>query len=52
VFANLGALGLVKTDLDTIVNELGYTSIKEVKATDVNKVLTAIKEMAKERKGE
>lgn len=52
VFANLGALGLVKTDLDTIVNALGYTSIKEVKSTDVNKVLTAIKEMAQERKGE
>ena len=52
VFANLGALGLLKTDLDTIVNELGYTSIKEVKSVDVNKVLTAIKETAKKRKGE
>lgn len=52
VFANLGALGLVKSDLDTIVNELGYTSIKEVKSSDVNKVLTAIKEMAQKRKGE
>ena len=52
VFANLGALGLIKTDLDTILNGLGYMSIKEVKSADVNKVLTAIKELAKERKGE
>ena len=52
VFANLGALGLIKSDLDTIVNELGYTSLKEVKSSEVNKVLTAIKELAQKRKGE
>ena len=52
VYANLGALGLIKSDLDTIVNEMGYTSLKEVKSSEVNKVLTAIKELAKKRKGE
>lgn len=52
VFANLGALGLIKSDLDKIVNEMGHTSLKEVKATEVNKILMDIKRLANERKGE
>lgn len=52
VFANLGALGLIKTDLDKLVNEMGYTSLKEVQSREVNKLLLRIKEVADERKGE
>lgn len=52
VFANLGALGLIKSDLDKIVNEMGYTSLKDVKSSEVNKILTKIKSIAEERKGE
>lgn len=50
VFANLGALGLIKSDLDKIVNEMGYTSLKEVPSKEVNALLIKIKSVADERK--
>lgn len=50
VFANLGALGLIKSDLDKLVNEMGYTSLKEVPSKEVNALLIKIKSVADERK--
>ena len=51
IYATLGALSLIDTDLKEILNELGYMDIKEVKPDEVNKVITKIKELAKARKG-
>lgn len=50
IYATLGALNLIDTDLKEILNELGYMDIKEVKPDEVNKVITKIKELAKSRK--
>lgn len=52
VYANLGALGLIKSDLDKIVNEMGYVSLKDIPSTYGNKLLLKIKELAKLRNGE
>ena len=51
IYATLGALSLIDTDLKEILNELGYMDIKEVKPDEVNKVILKIKEVAKARKG-
>lgn len=50
VFANLGALGLIKSDLDKLVNEMGYTSLKEVPSKEVSALLVKIKGVADARK--
>lgn len=52
IYATVGATGLVDTDLKQILNEMGYTSIKDCKPEDCNKILEQLKNLAKERKGE
>lgn len=52
IYATLGALELVKTDLDRILFDMGYVNIKDCKASDCNTILLKLKELAKERKEE
>lgn len=50
IFATLGARELRKVDLDNILLELGYTSIKELLAKDVDKVISGIDKIYQDRK--
>lgn len=50
IYATVGALGLIDTDLNKILNELGYMNIKEVKPEDSSTILDKVKQLAKERK--
>ena len=52
IYATVGATGLVESDLKQILNEMGYTSIKDCKPEDCNKILESLKVLAKERKNE
>lgn len=52
IYATVGATGLVESDLKQILNELGYTSIKDCKPEDCNKILEKLRELAKSRKGD
>lgn len=51
IYATMGALSLIDDDLKTILNEMGYFNIKEVKPEDNNKIIEKIKELARARKG-
>lgn len=51
IYANMGALGLVKSDLDRILNEMGATSLNDLKGTQFADICTRIKNLANERKG-
>lgn len=50
IYATVGATGLVESDLKQILNEMGYTSIKDCKPEDCNMILEKLKELAKSRK--
>jgi ribosomal protein S13 len=50
VYATVGATGLVESDLKQILNEMGYTSIKDCKGDECNKILDSLKALAKSRK--
>jgi hypothetical protein len=50
IYATLGALDLISTDLEKILNKLGFTNINEVTASEGNKIVEAIKVEAKSRK--
>lgn len=52
IYATLGALELVKSDLDKILNEMGYLKIQDCKADDCNAIIQKIKDLASSRKGE
>lgn len=52
IYATLGALELVKSDLDKILNEMGYLKIQDCKADDCNAIIQKIKDLAISRKGE
>lgn len=52
IYATLGALELVKSDLDKILNEMGYLKIQDCKADDCNAIIQKIKDLACSRKGE
>ena len=49
---NPKALELVKSDLDKILNEMGYLKIQDCKADDCNAIIQKIKDLASSRKGE
>lgn len=51
IYATLGALELVKSDLDKILNEMGYLTIQDCKAEDCNTIIAKIKELYNKRKG-
>lgn len=50
IYATLGALELVKSDLDKILNEMGYLKIQDCKAEDCNTIIQKIKDLANSRK--
>lgn len=52
IYATLGALNLRTNDLNEILQELGYSDIKEVKPEDSKKIINKIKEKAKQIKEE
>lgn len=52
IYATVGATGLVESDLKAILNEMGYTSIKDCKPEDCNKILESLRTLAKERKND
>lgn len=52
IYATLGALELVKSDLDKILNEMGYLKIQDCKSDDCNAIIQKIKDLASSRKGE
>lgn len=50
IYATLGALELVKSDLDKILNEMGYLKIQDCKAEDCNTIIQKIKDLSISRK--
>lgn len=50
IYATVGATGLIESDLKKILNEMGYTSIKDCVPTDCNKIIEQLKTLAKSRK--
>lgn len=51
IYATIGALQIVDDDFKTILNELGYLKIQDVKPEDAVKITEKIKALAKSRKG-
>lgn len=49
IYATLGALELVKSDLDKILNEMGYLKIQDCKAEDCNTIIQKLKDLANSR---
>lgn len=50
IYATMGALGIIDTDLKQILNEMGYMKIQDVAPGDAETITEKIRALAKERK--
>ena len=50
IYATMGALNLIDTDLKQILNEMNYIKIQDVKPDEVNSIIEKVKALAKSRR--